>query len=611
MVKWLKAIEVKDSESNNHYHYNDNRVLPSHVDAEKATSEGWWYRPEYIINELNINSCITSPAHGEILPITPLSASEPYTMKGYAYTGGGRKITRVEVSLDSGSTWRLASVVPNEAATSRGKHWCWALWACEVDALDLWGGKEALVRAWDEGLNTQPEKITWNVMGMMNNCWFRVKISPIRPKEGGIGLSFEHPTRPGNETGGWMVKKEESVLPEIKLKPMSKSISSPGLSQDARSITMTELKKHDTEESPWIVVHGKVYDCTKFLEDHPGGAESIVINAGTDATEEFDAIHSSKAKAMLEDYFIGHLVIPEIMTPDSSVRGGALFRPPSLATITERVETMTLAPPEKKKLVALNPRERIPFKLMEKHVLSHDTRRFRFALQTPEHVLGLPVGKHMFLSATVDGKFVMRAYTPTSSDDEVGYFDLVIKVYFKGVVEQFPLGGVLTQHLESLEIGDTIDVKGPTGHIHYTGRGNFTVNGKPRSCRKIAMLAGGTGITPMYQVIQAIVKDPEDKTEVWLIFANRTDQDILLQEDLDEWVEKYPNVHVWYTIESPGPAGWKFSTGRMSEEMLRTHLPPGAEDTVAFMCGPPGMLKFACIPNLEKMGYSPNHMLTF
>lgn len=46
-------------------------------------------------------------------------------------------------------------------------------------------------------------------------------------------------------------------------------------------------------------------------------------------------------------------------------------------------------------------------------VLSHDTRRFRFALPTPQHVLGLPVGKHMFLSATIDNEFVSRPYTPT------------------------------------------------------------------------------------------------------------------------------------------------------------------------------------------------------
>jgi len=50
-------------------------------------------------------------------------------------------------------------------------------------------------------------------------------------------------------------------------------------------------------------------------------------------------------------------------------------------------------------------------------------RRFRFALQSERHVLGLPVGKHIFLSARVNGSLVMRAYTPTSSDEDIGYFE--------------------------------------------------------------------------------------------------------------------------------------------------------------------------------------------
>lgn len=136
---------------------------------------------------------------------------------------------------------------------------------------------------------------------------------------------------------------------------------------------------------------------------------------------------SAKAKAMLEDYYIGELAVTSTLgerTPEGSLRGGSRFlRAPSLDTLGEEAEPV--APTVQ---VALNPRERIPFQLIRKDVLSHDVRRFRFALQSPQHVLGLPVGKHMFLSATVDGKFVMRAYTPTSSDDEVGYFDLVIKV---------------------------------------------------------------------------------------------------------------------------------------------------------------------------------------
>ena len=66
MIKWLTEITVTAEESSNHFHYMDNRVLPEFVDAERATAEGWWYKPDYIINELNINSAIANP--GEPTP---------------------------------------------------------------------------------------------------------------------------------------------------------------------------------------------------------------------------------------------------------------------------------------------------------------------------------------------------------------------------------------------------------------------------------------------------------------------------------------------------------------------------------------------------------------
>lgn len=56
-----------------------------------------------------------------------------------------------------------------------------------------------------------------------------------------------------------------------------------------------------------VLAYSQVYDGTPFLKNHPGGADSILIVAGQDASDEFDAIHSSKAKAQLEDYYIGEL----------------------------------------------------------------------------------------------------------------------------------------------------------------------------------------------------------------------------------------------------------------------------------------------------------------
>lgn len=75
-----------------------------------------------------------------------------------------------------------------------------------------------------------------------------------------------------------------------------------------------------------------------------------------------------------------------------------------------------------------NPEEKYSVPLIEREEISHDTRRFRFGLPSSEHILGLPVGQHIFLTAKVNNQLVIRAYTPVSSDDDKGYFDLVVKV---------------------------------------------------------------------------------------------------------------------------------------------------------------------------------------
>jgi len=98
-----------------------------------------------------------------------------------------------------------------------------------------------------------------------------------------------------------------------------------------------QVEKHDSREDVWFVHDGKVYDGTKFLSAHPGGAESILMVGGQDATEEFNAIHSSKAKAMLADYMIGLIgnkaeskddIAPERAPIDKQVRACAMSPAP-------------------------------------------------------------------------------------------------------------------------------------------------------------------------------------------------------------------------------------------------------------------------------------------
>lgn len=64
-----------------------------------------------------------------------------------------------------------------------------------------------------------------------------------------------------------------------------------------RKISMEEVEAHSTPAEPWFIVDGEVYDGTGFLKKHPGGAESITIVAGQDASEDFSAIHSPVSNA--------------------------------------------------------------------------------------------------------------------------------------------------------------------------------------------------------------------------------------------------------------------------------------------------------------------------
>jgi len=91
----------------------------------------------------------------------------------------------------------------------------------------------------------------------------------------------------------------ESRLKDLKL---GKSVNAKELSVYSES----DVKKHTSESDCWMIIHGLVYDATKFLEDHPGGPEILLQNAGTDATNEFEQVfHSAQARTQLNDYVVG------------------------------------------------------------------------------------------------------------------------------------------------------------------------------------------------------------------------------------------------------------------------------------------------------------------
>ncbi|KAF2124224.1 NADH-cytochrome b5 reductase 3 [Dothidotthia symphoricarpi CBS 119687] len=235
----------------------------------------------------------------------------------------------------------------------------------------------------------------------------------------------------------------------------------------------------------------------------------------------------------------------------------------------------------------LKPTEFQEFKLAEKTVLSHNTAVYRFKLPRESDILGLPIGQHISLAATIAGqpKEVVRSYTPTSSDHDKGHFDLLIKAY--------PTGNI-SKHVANLNIGDVMKVKGPKGAMVYT----------PNMVRHFGMIAGGTGITPMLQVVKAIIRGRAagDRTEVDLLFANVNPEDILLKDDLDALAAKDPKFRVHYVLNNP-PEGWTGGVGFVTEDMISQKLPAPASDVKVLICGPPPMVS-AMKKATESLGFA-------
>lgn len=142
------------------------------------------------------------------------------------------------------------------------------------------------------------------------------------------------------------------------------------------------------------------------------------------------------------------------------------------------------------------------------------------------------------------------------------------------VVKVYP-NGKMSKHMGELEVGDSLDIKGPIPKLPYTpnmkqkigmvsqsplqlqadihaqalvvNTGLCILYADPDDLCALLQIAGGSGLTPMLQVAQEITRNPEDKTEVTLVYANVSEDDILLRRELDDMARKHKNFKVcWH-----------------------------------------------------------------
>jgi nitrate reductase (NAD(P)H) len=228
--------------------------------------------------------------------------------------------------------------------------------------------------------------------------------------------------------------------------------------------------------------------------------------------------------------------------------------------------------------------------LCKKQIVSQDSRLFTFALEHDQQTLGLPTGQHLMLKITdpLSAKsHIIRAYTPISRTKQLGTMELLVKIYFKTPNNE---GGKMTMALENLAIGSLVEFKGPVGKFTYLGKGKVSLNGKERSVKSFRMICGGSGITPIFQVLRAIMQDPEDTTTCVVLDGNRNESDILCKADLDAFAASdRSKCSIIHTLTNASSA-WTGLKGRISSQHLKKYVSPG-EESLVLICGPEAMEK--------------------
>ncbi|WFD19112.1 cytochrome-b5 reductase [Malassezia caprae] len=227
--------------------------------------------------------------------------------------------------------------------------------------------------------------------------------------------------------------------------------------------------------------------------------------------------------------------------------------------------------------VALSNEEFRPLKLKEVRPYNHDSSFYVFELPDNKQS-GMFTASALVIRGAEeepkgkDGKSAIRPYTPVNPPSDKGELVLLVKHYPQGT---------MTQHLKSLKVGDVVRFKGPIPKHPY----------KANEFEEIGMIAAGSGITPMWQLIQEISSNPGDKTKVTLLYGNKTEADILLREKFDA-LKNDSRFNIVYFLDEV-PKGLQAEKGYVGKEAIQKYLPGSEKGTKAkiFVCGPPPMVK--------------------
>lgn len=216
-----------------------------------------------------------------------------------------------------------------------------------------------------------------------------------------------------------------------------------------------------------------------------------------------------------------------------------------------------------------------------------DTRHFKLVFE-PGTVFDFDSGQFVNIIAQPPSceKPIKRPYSIDSPPYENGYIDLVWKR-----VE----GGLMTNHLMTLNVGDHLTIQGPLGRFGL----------KQPMAKHLVFVATGTGIAPFRSIIKQMFKDGTDQGhDIWLLFGNRYETDVLYDEEWKELASKRSNFHYLPTVSRPKE--WKGETAYV--QLLLSKCISKVQDTHLYICGLTDMINAVQSKALE-MGLAKEQII--
>ncbi|XP_077541205.1 NADH-cytochrome b5 reductase 3-like [Haemaphysalis longicornis] len=246
--------------------------------------------------------------------------------------------------------------------------------------------------------------------------------------------------------------------------------------------------------------------------------------------------------------------------------------------------------------------------------INHNVRLLTFALPNSNQKLGFRTGQHVLLQARIDRRQVVRPYTPVTLSDRKGSFDIMVKVY-RAEENDCKHGGLMSQYLDKMNPGDTIQIAGPYGSFVYKGRGRFATwtGHKVPHAKRLGLIAAGSGVTPILQLLRHIAADKGDQTLVKMIDVNVSEKDIIANEELYKYAKRFKTTFsIRHVLDMLPPfEGTGYIQGPLNQDIMAAHLPLPDQRTLVLCCGPPGLMSDVCAPALRSIGHKSSHILFY